>query len=220
MALEFLNNLFRVRAPSNGAVISLFNTLHRKKELFRPIRARRVGMYHCGPTVYNYQHIGNYRPYVFADLVKRLFLYRGFSVKQVINITDVGHLTSDADEGADKIEAGAKREQKTASEIVKLYTDDYFVNLEKLNIDTNRTEFPKATEHILEQIAFIKTLEEKGYAYKISDGIYFDTSLFKAYGKLGNIDLKGLQEGARVEANREKRHPTDFVLWKFSPPLE
>src|SRR3989344_1697414 len=220
MALEFLNNLFRARTPSNGTAVSLFNTLHRKKELFRPIKDRRVGMYHCGPTVYNYQHIGNYRPYVFADLVKRLFLYQGFSVKQVINITDVGHLTSDADEGDDKIEAGARREQKTAGEIIKLYSDDYFANLEKLNIDTQGTEFPKATENIPEQIAFIKTLEEKGYAYKISDGIYFDTSLFKTYGKLGAVDLAGLQEGARVGVNREKRHPTDFVLWKFSKPKD
>lgn len=218
MALSIFSKLFGQEAPKSDASIAVFNTLNKQKEAFRPLKSAQIGMYHCGPTVYGYQHIGNYRPYIVADLLKRLFRYAGYSVKQIINITDVGHLTSDADEGGDKIEEGAKREHKTASEIVKIYTDDFLKNLDGLNADLEGTQFPKATEHILEQIAFIKTLEEKGYTYKIADGVYFDTSLFKSYGKLGNIDIKGLREGARVEANTEKRNPTDFALWKFSKP--
>lgn len=221
MALDLFKRWFAAGSSSpDNATIRFFNTLRGNKESFRPIKALRVGMYHCGPTVYSYQHIGNYRAYIFADLLKRLFLYYGYAVKQIINITDVGHLTDDADGGEDKIEAGAKREQKTAREISEFYTRDFLANLEKLNVNTEGTEFPKASGHIGEQIAFVKTLEEKGYAYKISDGVYFDTSLFKNYGKLGTIDLRGLQEGARVEANREKKHPVDFALWKFSKPNE
>ncbi len=178
MALGIFSKLFGKERREPEVRIFLFNTLTKQKEQFSPLKAGRVGMYHCGPTVYGYQHIGNYRAYLFADLLKRLYKYAGYSVNQVINITDVGHLTSDADEGADKIEEGAKREHKSATEIVKLYTDDFLSTLELLNIDADGTLFPKATEHILEQIAFIKTLEEKGYTYKINDGVYFDTSLF------------------------------------------
>ncbi len=224
MALGFFSKLLSYGVPEKSTPIMLFNTLRKQKEIFRPLRAGHVGMYNCGPTVYYFQHIGNYRAYVFADMVKRVFLYYGFNVKQVINITDVGHLTGDnegdASVGEDRIEKAAKREHKTAAEIIKIYTDDFLENLLKLNIDTEGTEFPRATENILEQVAFIKTLEEKGYVYKTSDGIYFDASLFKEYGKLGNINIKGLQEGARVEANPEKKHPTDFALWKFSKPNE
>jgi len=220
MALGFLRTWFSRSSQSSSAAgdIFFFDTLRKEKTLFKPLKAGHVGMYHCGPTVYNYQHIGNYRVYVFADLLKRLFHYQGYAVNQVINITDVGHLTDDADQGQDKIEEGAKREHKTAEEITGLYTDDFLENLEKLNIDTEGTIFPRATEHIGEQVAFIKTLEEKGYTYKTSDGIYFNTSLFKRYGVLGNVNIAGLQEGKRVAANPEKKHPTDFALWKFSQP--
>ena len=174
-------------------------------------------MYHCGPTVYNFAHIGNLRAYVFADLLKRLFLYEGYEVKQIINITDVGHLTDDADQGEDKIEEGAKREGKSAKEIAEKFTAAFMEDIAMMNVNTERTIFPKATEHVTEQIALVKTLEEKGYAYQTSDGVYFDSSLFKKYGVLGDINIKGLAEGARVEKNPERKHPTDFALWKFSP---
>ena len=218
MALGFLK-IFKTsapRVPDTG--IFFYNTLTGRKEPFRPLKAGRVGMYHCGPTVYGYTHIGHARPYVFADLLKRMFRYHGFTLTQVINITDVGHLTGDEDQGEDKIEEGAKREGKTAAEVITFYTDDFLENLRKLNIDTEGTIFPRATEHILEQVALIRTLEEKGYTYLTADGIYFDTVLFKSYGALGNINLVGLEEGKRVPINPEKKHPTDFALWKFSKP--
>jgi cysteinyl-tRNA synthetase len=196
--------------------IKLFNTLTRKKEEFEPIEKGKVGMYHCGPTVYFFAHIGNMRAYFFADTLRRVFEYFGNEVKQVINITDVGHLTSDADLGDDKIEKAAKKEGKTAGEITKFYEEAFHKDLAELNINTNGTVFPKATEHIQEQIEIIKILEEKGLAYKTSDGMYFDTSKFPNYGKLGNINIAEQKEGARVEANSEKRNASDFALWKFS----
>ena len=219
MALGFfsLKSILKSKPPETPRIF-LYNTLTARKDSFHSIKSKEVKMYNCGPTVYGFQHIGNYRAYIFADILKRMFLYDGFTAKQVINITDVGHLTDDQDQGQDKVEESAKKERKTAKEITELYTTDFLENLEKLNIDTNGTIFPKATEHILDQVAFIKTLEEKGYTYKTADGIYFDTSLFKNYGKLGNINIEGLKEGARVEMNSERKHPTDFALWKFSKP--
>lgn len=196
--------------------VKFYNTLTKQMEEFRPRKESAVTMYNCGPTVYDFAHIGNLRAYIFGDSIKRALKYNGYDVKQVINITDVGHLTSDADEGEDKVESGAKREGTKVKDIVKRYTDAFFEDLKKLNIDTESIIFPKATEHISEQIAFIQTLDEKGYTYKTSDGIYFDTSLRPDYGKLGNIDTKGLKEGARVKKG-EKKNPTDFALWKFSP---
>jgi cysteinyl-tRNA synthetase len=200
--------------------IYLHNTLSGKKEKFEPIENGKVGMYNCGPTVYFFAHIGNMRAYVFADTLRRVFEYFGSDVKQVINITDVGHLVSDADEGEDKIEKSAKKEGKTAAEITKFYEEAFYKDLADLNINTSGTIFPKATEHINEQIELIKILEEKGFAYKISDGMYFDTSKFKNYGKLGNINITEQKEGARVEANNEKKNPSDFALWKFSPKAD
>lgn len=198
-------------------MLRVHNTLTGEKEEFVPINASRVGMYNCGPTVYNYAHIGNLRAYVFADTIRRTLELNGYKVDQVINITDVGHLTSDADSGEDKIEKATKREKKTAGEIAEFYTKEFLNDLADLNIETGGTRFPKATEHIPEQIALIQKLEKGGHTYKTTDGIYFDTSTFKDYGKLGNINLAGLKEGARVEANSEKRNITDFALWKFSP---
>ena|SRR3989344_3291201 len=200
--------------------IYLNNTLTRKKEKFVPIKKEEVGIYSCGPTVYFFPHIGNMRAYVFADVLRRSLEYSGLKVKQVINITDVGHLTSNQDSGEDKIEQTAKKEGKTAGEITKFYEEAFYKDLADLNIEIKDTKFPRATEHIVEQIEIIKILEEKGFAYKISDGIYFDTSKFKDYGKLGNINLKEQKEGARVEINNEKKNPTDFALWKFSKPEE
>ncbi len=201
-------------------MITFWNTLTKQKEEFFPIKDRVVGMYNCGPTVYNYAHIGNLRAYVLADILKRTLTYNKYKVNQIINITDVGHLVGDGDEGKDKIEEGAKKEQKTASEIADFYTKIFLEDLVKLNIDTTDTKFPKASEHIKEQIDLIKDLEEKGFAYKTSDGMYFDTAKFKNYGKLGNIDLKHLREGARVTINSQKKNITDFALWKFCVPHE
>jgi len=200
--------------------IYLNNSLDGKKEKFKPIEPDIAKMYNCGPTVYFFAHIGNMRAYVFADILRRTLEYFGFKVEQVINITDVGHLTSDADEGGDKIEEAAKKEGKTAEEITKFYENAFYKDLADLDIETKDTKFPRATEHIQEQIEIIKILEEKGLAYKISDGIYFDTSKFKNYGRLGNINIKEQREGARVEINNEKRNSADFALWKFSKAEE
>jgi len=201
--------------------IYLHNTLTGKKELFTPITIGEVSMYHCGPTVYNYLHIGNLRAYVLADTLRRMFEANGYAIHQVINITDVGHLTANNDEGLgddgeDKIEKMAKSSGKTALEIADYYTKVFFDDINALGVQTTGTIFPKASEHIVEQIMMIKTLEEKGFTYKTSDGIYFDTSKYSEYGKLGNINLKGLVEGARIGVNDEKKNITDFALWKFS----
>lgn len=194
--------------------LKLYNTMKRKKEIFTPIKDDEVGMYSCGPTVYWYQHIGNLRTYIFVDILKRVLTYNGYRVKHVMNITDVGHLTSDADTGEDKIELAARREGKSAKEIAEYYTKIFMEDLKKLNII-----FPsiwcKASEHIQEQIELIKKIEEKGFTYRTSDGIYFDTSKLKDYGKLARLDKKGLMPGKRV-AIKEKKNPTDFALWKFS----
>jgi cysteinyl-tRNA synthetase len=195
-------------------VLKLYNTLTRKKEIFKPIKKGEVGMYTCGPTVYWYQHIGNLKAYLFADILRRTLEYNNYKVKQVINITDVGHLTSDSDEGEDKMEKAAMKEGKTAQEIAKFYFNLFLNDLKKLNIQEPAI-WCKATEHIKEQIELIKKLEEKGFTYKTSDGIYFDTSKFKNYGKLAKLDIKGLKAGQRIEM-REKKNKTDFALWKFS----
>src|SRR3989344_3677590 len=155
--------------------LKLFNTLTRKKEIFKPIKDKEAGIYSCGPTVYWYQHIGNLRTYIFSDILKRVLTHNGFNVKHVMNVTDVGHLTSDADEGEDKMEKAARKEGKSAREIADFYLKLFKEDLKKLNI-IEPDIWSKATEHIKEQIALIKKLEEKGYTYKTSDGIYFDAS--------------------------------------------
>ncbi len=195
-------------------LIKLYNTLTRKKEVFKPIKINHVGIYSCGPTVYWYQHIGNLRTYVSNDIVKRIFLYNNFKVKHVINVTDVGHLTSDSDTGEDKIERAAKKEGKKASEITAYYFKVFREDLNKLNI-IEPDVWAWATKHIKEQIALIKTLEKKGYTYKTSDGIYFDTSKIKDYGKLARLKIEDLEAGKRIDM-REKKNKTDFALWKFS----
>jgi cysteinyl-tRNA synthetase len=195
-------------------MLKLYNTLTRKKESFNPIKDKEVGMYSCGPTVYWYQTIGNLRTYIFSDVLKRVLVYDGFKVKQVMNITDVGHLTSDADTGEDKMEMEAKKEHKSAQDIASYYLKIFREDFKKLNI-LEPNIWCKATEHIKEQIALIKKLEEKGFTYKTSDGIYFDTSKFKNYGKLAKLKKEGLQAGKRIEM-REKKNTTDFALWKFS----
>ncbi len=196
--------------------LSLFNTLTRHKEDFQPIIPGEVGLYTCGPTVYNFAHIGNLRTYLFEDFLKRVLEYNGYRVKHVMNITDVGHLTGDMDMGEDKMEKGATREGKSAWEIAEFYTVSWRRDLKTLNIQEPDI-WCKATDNIPEQIAMIRTLETKGYTYRTTDGIYFDTARLEAYNKLSHLPLAALKEGARVEKNEEKKNPTDFALWKFSP---
>src|SRR3989339_465716 len=196
-------------------MLTIYNTLTRQKQEFKPLKKNKAGLYTCGPTVYNYAHIGNLRTYVFEDILRRTLKYHGYDVTHVMNITDVGHLTDDADSGEDKMEKGAAREGKTAWEIAKFYTNAFKKDLKDLNI-ISPTKFTKATENIKEQIDLIKTLEKKGFAYKTTDGIYFDTSKLPDYGKLANLKNQELKAGARVEMG-EKKNITDFALWKFSP---
>jgi cysteinyl-tRNA synthetase len=194
----------------------LFNTLTRQKEQFAPIRPGAVGLYTCGPTVYNFAHIGNLRTYIFEDVLKRVLTFNGYTVRHVMNITDVGHLTGDRDMGEDKMESGSRREGKTAWDIAESYTRAFKQDIAQLNI-LEPTVWCKATDSIPEQIDLIRILEEKGFTYKTGDGIYFDTARFPGYARLSSQNLDALQEGARVEKNPEKRNATDFALWKFSP---
>ena len=196
--------------------MKLYNTLTRKKEEFAPLDGKTVRMYSCGPTVYNFAHIGNMRTYIFMDILRRTLRYEGYKVKGVMNITDVGHLLSDADEGEDKMEKAAKEQRKSPYEIADFYTKVFFDDLKKLNIGKPELT-PKATEHIREMLDFVYTLCEKGYGYETSDGIYFDISKFPAYGQLSGINLEEQKAGARVEVNDEKRSPFDFAIWKKAP---
>lgn len=194
----------------------LFNTLGREKQKFVPLKDGEVRMYTCGPTVYERASIGNMRSYVFADILIRTLRYFGHQVKVVQNITDVGHLINDSDDGADKMEESARRTGRSAMDIAEHFTRLYKQDLAKLNIIEPSIWSP-ATEHIKEQIDFIVTLEQKGFTYKTDDGIYFDTGKLSDYGKLALLDIEGLREGARIEINKKKKHATDFALWKFSP---
>jgi cysteinyl-tRNA synthetase len=206
-------NLFKKEKKTD---IYLYNTLSRKKELFKSIKKGKVGIYTCGPTVYNYPHLGNMRTYIFEDILKRVLEYNGYDVKHIMNITDVGHLTNDRDMGEDKVEKEAKKEGKTAWQIADFYTKAFKEDLKRLNIISPEV-FCKATDNIKEQINLISRLEKKGFTYKTSDGIYFDTSKVEDYTKLSGQRIEYLKEGARVEINEEKKNPTDFALWKFSP---
>lgn len=175
-----------------------------------------VSAYTCGPTVYDYPHIGNWYTFMRYDLLVRTLRATDHKVKWVMNITDVGHLVSDADSGEDKMEKGAKREGKTAWEVASHYSDYFLKGLERLNF-SEVTDLPKATDYIKEQIDLVQKLEEKGYTYITSDGVYFDTSKFDEYANFAELNLSGQEEGARVESNNEKRNPSDFALWKSSP---
>lgn len=195
--------------------LRLYNTLTRKKEDFVPIKAGEAGLYSCGPTVYNFAHIGNMRAYVFADVLRRTLKYAGYDVHHVMNITDVGHLVSDADEGEDKMEVGKKREGLDAWAIAAKYTDAFFEHAEKLHIERPETVC-KATDHIAEQIGLIEKLEQNGLCYTTDDGVYFDTAKFEGYGRMAKLDIEGLEAGKRIAAGA-KKNKTDFALWKFSP---
>lgn len=197
----------------------LFNTLTQKKEEFNSIEDGVAKVYCCGPTVYNYAHIGNLRSYFFEDILKRILLYNGYKVEHVMNITDVGHLVSDDDEGEDKMEKGSAREGKSVWEIANYYTEAFKKDISLLNI-LPPTIYCKATDNIKEQIDLIKCLENKGYTYITSDGVYYDTSKFPDYGKLARLNIEGLEEGRRIEFSTEKKNKTDFALWKFSPENE
>ena len=198
--------------------IRLFNTMTRKIEEFKPLVPGKMGFYSCGPTVYHYAHIGNLRTMVHNDILKRMFIENGYNVHHVMNITDVGHLTSDDDDsGDDKMERGAARENKSVWDIAQFYTDEFLRDYDDLNI-MRPTDMPRATDYIAEQIDLVKKLQDLGYTYEIpGDGIYYDTSKFAAYGQLTGGSVSGNRAGARVEYNDAKRNPTDFALWKFSP---
>ncbi|HEX7973335.1 MAG TPA: cysteine--tRNA ligase, partial [Anaerolineales bacterium] len=196
--------------------LRLYDTYTRTLRDFTPLHGNEVGLYTCGPTVYDYAHIGNLRTYIFEDLLRRVLELNGFTVRHVMNITDVGHLTSDADTGEDKMEKGSRRTGKSAWEIAEYYTQEFRDDLRQLNIQ-EPVVWCKATDHIPEQIDLIRCIEQKGFTYSTSDGIYFDTSRMRDYGHLARLDIEGLQAGMRIEMG-EKRHPTDFALWKFSPP--
>ena len=203
----------RVETP-----ILLTNTLTEDKERFSPLKAGEVSLYSCGPTVYGPQHIGNLRSAVFSDALTRMLTSAGYTVKKVVNITDVGHLVGDGDDGEDKMQVGAKRENTTPEAIAERYTKQYLEDIAALNIDTSTITFPRASEYIKEQIAMIQTLEEKGYAYHAEDGVYFDTDKYEGYGKLGGIMKVKLMAGARVKMVGGKRGLHDFALWRHAKP--
>jgi cysteinyl-tRNA synthetase len=208
-------------APESKAVY-FRNTLSGKLEQFKPLKEDFVRIYSCGPTVYDYIHIGNIRAYLLPDLVRRTLEYNGFDVKHVMNVTDIGHLTSDADEGEDKMSRALAREGKLLTlqamiELGEFYTKAFLEDVASVNIQTPHV-VPRPSDHIPEQIALLETLEGKGYTYKTEDGLYFETEKFASYGALGNIQTEGNKE-ARIEANSEKHSPSDFALWKFDSEL-
>jgi cysteinyl-tRNA synthetase len=196
--------------------MKLYNTLTRAIETITPLHAPHVGVYTCGPTVYDYAHVGHWFNYVRMDMLIRTLKAAGYDVTWVMNITDVGHLTSDADEGEDKLEKGAKREGKTAWEVASFYTDEFLQSMTLLTIQTP-DHIVKATDHITEQIQLIQILETKGYTYRIDDGIYYDTSKFEGYASFARLDVGSQEAGKRVQFNPQKRNSSDFALWKFSP---
>lgn len=216
--LDFFSNSGR---PS-GTPLFLYNTLGKERQLFTLAPgSKQVRMYNCGPTVYGKQHIGNLSMFIFTDILRRTLEFDGYSVKQTINITDFGHLTSDADEGEDKMLKGLKHEKlkptmENMHALATKYMNIFLEDIRTLNVTVDTVSFPRASEHVPGQIAMIQTLEEKGYAYVTDDGVYFDTARFPRYGALGGIDLEGLRQGARVEVVSGKRNPTDFALWKLA----
>jgi len=202
----------------NTIPLRIFNTESKKIETFIPLHPNVVTIYSCGPTVYDYVHIGNLRSYIFSDILKRTLIYDGYKVKNTINLTDFGHLTDDGDAGEDKMMKGLKREGKPVTltamrELSDLYIDAFINDINDLRI-LPPTQFSRASDFVSEQIQLIKTLEEKGYTYETSDGVYFDIAKFPKYGRLGNINVSALKNGARIEVNTEKHHPADFAVWK------
>lgn len=199
--------------------LQLHNTLTKQTEAFTSQQEGKVLLYTCGPTVYNYLHVGNWAAYIYWDTLVRTLHANHYQVERVMNITDVGHLTSDADEGEDKLEKGARREGKTAWEVAELYAEDFMAGMEKLGLLLPE-HITKATDFIPQQLDLVRILKEKDYTYQISDGIYFDTSKFATYADFAGLDLEAQKAGARVEFNPEKRSASDFALWKFTPAGE
>lgn len=196
--------------------MKLYNTLTRKIEEFKPIDQKQVRMYSCGPTVYGYAHIGNLRAYLFMDTLRRVLKYNGYTLKHVMNITDVGHLVSDADEGEDKMLKAARIEKKDPFEIAEFYMNAFLKDIDKLNID--RPEIiARATEHIDVMEEYVKKIIENGYTYETENTIYFDTSKLDKYGVLSNRNVEEQKAGARVEFDSEKRNISDFAVWIKAP---
>lgn len=196
--------------------IKFYNTLTKRKEVFKPLEGNTVRIYSCGPTVYKDATIGNMRTFIFMDNLRRMLRYNGYELKHAMNITDVGHLVSDGDEGEDKMLKSAREEGKTPLEIAEFYTKRFLKDFDRLNID--RPEIIcKATEHIQEMLAFVEKLVENEYAYETSTAIYFDVSRLDKYGILSGIDLRNQKAGARVEVDKEKKNPYDFALWIKAP---
>lgn len=195
----------------------IYNTLSRKKEKFEPITPGFVGIYVCGPTVYDHAHIGHAKSYISFDIMVRYFRYLGYKVRYVQNITDVGHLESDADEGEDKLQKRARLEKIEPMEVAEVYTRSYFEDMDKLNLIRPDIS-PRASGHIPEQIEMVNTLLQKGYAYEVNGNVYFDVKKSPEYGKLSGRKIDELEAGARVEVNQEKKHPADFALWKKAEP--
>lgn len=200
----------------NYLKVKLYNTLTKQKEEFIPLEGNTARIYTCGPTVYSYAHIGNFRAYIFMDTLRRVLKFNGYNLKHVLNITDVGHLESDADEGEDKMMKAAKKENKDPFEIAKHYTDIFLRDMGRLNIDKPEI-IAKATDHIQEMIEFISQILKNGYGYETSKGIYFDISKLDKYPILSNRNIDEQIAGARVEVDPEKRNPHDFVLWIKAP---
>jgi cysteinyl-tRNA synthetase len=200
-------------------MVTLYNTLTRNKEEFTPLDTSKVSIYSCGPTVYNYLHVGNWVAYIRWDILVRTLLASGYEVTRIMNITDVGHLVSDADDGEDKMEKGAKREGKSVWDIAQMYTDDFLNGMQLLQL-LAPSNLTKATDFIPEQLEIVRILKNKGFTYQIDDGIYFDTAKFPTYADFAHLNLDELKEGARVDFNPQKRNASDFALWKFSPKDE
>ncbi len=198
--------------------LSLYNTLSRRKEVFVPLDPPNVRLYCCGPTVYNYAHIGNLRTYLFEDFLRRTLKFNGYTVEHVMNITDVGHMTSDGDAGDDKMELAAREQQKSPWEIARFYEEAFFIDTDRLNIERPEVT-PRATEHVVEMIELIQRLEANGYIYVTSEGVYFDTSKFPDYGKMARLNLTGQQTSRdEVVTDETKRNPSDFMLWFLNKP--
>ena len=200
-------------------MLKLKNTATKTLDEFKPINQDIVKVYSCGPTVYGFQHIGNYASYIYWDLLTRVLKANSFKVKRIMNLTDVGHLVSDEDEGEDKMEKGARKEGKTVWEIAEFYIDDFVKNMKKLNV-IEPDKYCRATDYIEESKVMVQKMIDNGFTYETKDGIYFDTSKFKDYAKFANLDLEGLKAGARVNFSSEKRNISDFAVWKFIQPDE
>ena len=196
--------------------LKLYNTLTRSKEVFKPINEKEVRIYSCGPTVYGHAHIGNMRAYIFMDNLREVLKYNGYTLKHAMNITDVGHLTSDADEGEDKMEKAAREQKKSPMEIANYYMNIFLKDIHSLNI-SNPEVICRATDHIKEMEDYVKKIVDNGYAYETSKGIYFDVSKLPTYGELSKVDLEGQKSGARIAVDEEKRNPHDFAIWIKAP---